>query len=75
MAPRTKLECPHEGPRVLSHRSSPHRTKCFVQVRLKDDMRTQGLGTPGVGSVKTKLVEDPLMASHRDEKEVRVYLT
>jgi len=38
-------------------------------------MRTQGLGTPGVGSVKTKLVEDPLMASHRDEKEVRVYLT
>ena len=44
-------------------------------MRLKDDTRTEGLGTPGVGGVKTKLLEDPLMPSHRDEKEVRVYLT
>ena len=42
-----------------------------MQMRLTDDTRTDGLGAPG--SVKTKLLEDPLMPSHRDEKEVRVH--
>lgn len=40
------------------------------QVLLSEDARGQASGVPGMGAVKSRLVEDALMTGHRDQKEV-----